>query len=109
MYALVKAHFGGDIRLDLLYLLLVPVEQLEEGRLRSGRALRAEQLQRRRDIIKILKVKRQLIQPESRALADRRQLRRLEMSVSERRHSLVLKREIAQVLHDGKELRADEL
>ena len=72
---------------------VVAVEQLEEARLRAGRALHAAERQRRDAVLEVREVEHQVLHPQRRALADGRRLRGLEVRVAERRLVAPLARE----------------
>ena len=79
-----------------LHLRVVPVEQRQERRLRAGRALHATQAQVVSGPLEVSQVPEQLLQPQRRSLAHRRQLCRLEVRPPEHRQVLVLQRKLRQ-------------
>ena len=106
---LVKAHRRGNILLDRPDFRAVAAEELHEGRLCARRALAAQQRQGGQAVFQLAIVHVQFIQPQRRALADRRQLGGLQMRVRQRRHVLVLIREIRQQVHHVEQLAAHDL
>ena len=59
--------------------LVIAVEEREEARLRSGRALHTPARKRIDSIIDLPEVEHEILHPERRALADSRRLGRLQM------------------------------
>ena len=108
-YAAVKARILGDQRFKLFHLFLVSREKLHKACLSSRRALRAEQLQLRKAVLKLVDIVAELIRPERRALADRRKLCGLKVRVCKARQSLVLFRERGEIAHDLRRLFEDDL
>ena len=102
------AQLFGDFAVDLRGHLVIAVEQLEEARLRAGRALRAEQLRLADLILDVLEIHQEFLNPERRALADGRRLGGLEVRESERRQVLVLRRELRKHADDVDELLPDD-
>ena len=91
--------------IELADLRVVAVEELEEARLRAGRALHAAEGQRGDAMIEIGEVEHEVLHPERRALADGRRLRRLQMRGAERRLGAPLAREVASAREDADDLR----
>ena len=103
------AQLLGDLAVDLRGELVVAVKELEEARLRAGRALRAEQLRLADLVLDVLEVHQELLDPERRALADGRRLCGLEVRESQRRQILVFLRELRKHADDVDKLFADDL
>src|SRR5215204_281108 len=80
-----KLDGGRHTAIELTDARMVTLEQLEEARLRSGGTLHPATGQRRDAMIEIGEVKHEVLHPQRGALADRRRLGWLEMSVAERR------------------------
>ena len=95
-----KIHLPRDHVLERLHFALVPLEQLHERRLRAGRPLGAEEQELSEPVLERLHVLYKLVNPEGRALADRRQLGGLQMRVGEARQVAPLFRESAELPHD---------
>ena len=106
---LVKTHRRSNILLDRLDFRAVAAKQLHEGRLCARRALAAQQRQGGQAVFQLAIVHVQFIQPQRRALADRRQLGRLQMRIRQRGHCLVLIREIRQQVHHVEQLAPHDL
>ena len=87
-----KSEPLGHHRVELLDLGVVAVEEREERRLRAGRPFHAAELERGDAMLDLLQIDHQVLRPERRALADGRELRRLEVRVAERRQVLPLHR-----------------
>ena len=66
-----EAHPLGDAPVELAHLLVIAVEELEEGGLRAGRALAAAEGQRRDQMAEVREVEDEVLHPERRALARR--------------------------------------
>ena len=103
-----KAEIVGNALLEFLNLALIAVKQLHEGRLRAGRALAAEHTQVFDAVLDFAEVHQQLIHPQGSALADRGQLRRLEVGEAEGRLGLVRVRELRQLVQYGRQLFANQ-
>src|SRR5690606_36606465 len=73
-----EAHLLGDAAVELLDLVVVAAEQRQEARLRAGRPLRAAERQPVAAALQFFEVEDEVVQPQRRALADGRELRRLE-------------------------------
>ena len=86
----VKAHLGGDFPLQLLHLLVVPLEQLQEGGLSAGGPLGAQQLQGGDAVLHLLQVHEQLVHPQGGPLAHGDQLGGLEVGEAQGGQGLVL-------------------
>ncbi|OPZ68321.1 MAG: hypothetical protein BWY81_00891 [Firmicutes bacterium ADurb.Bin467] len=106
--ALLEPELCGDPLFELVDLLPVAVEQLQKALLRAGRAAISEQFQRLPREVDAFEVHQKVLHPERRALADRRQLRGLQVRVAERRERAVFPRERAQPSQHLGELFADE-
>ena len=104
-----EAHLLCDHLVEPAALRMIAVEQLEEGRLGAGGTLGAEELQGAEYILEILEVEDELVQPQRRTLSDGRRLCRLEVGVRERRHILILHRELTELVDDIDELLMYEL
>lgn len=87
-----------------LDLLVVAVKQGEERGLRSGRALDATEAEVVLCPPEVAQIPQELLEPERRALADRRQLGRLEVGEAERRQRAVLLGKGSEARDDGREL-----
>ena len=64
---------------------MIALEQLEKARLGSGRSLHAAKRQSPEPIVDVFDVEHQILHPERCSLADRRELRGLEVRVAEGR------------------------
>ena len=69
--------------IELLYLAVIAVKELQKACLRAGGALGAEQLQLRKLEFERFKIEQQILQPQGSALADRGRLGGLEVSKGE--------------------------
>ena len=85
-----KAHFLGNLLLQLLDLLVVSLEQLQEGGLSTGGTLGAQQLQCGDAVLHLLQIHKKIVHPKGSPLADGDQLGRLEMGEAQSGHSLIL-------------------
>ena len=103
-----EAEVVRNALFQLLDLGFVAVEQLHEGRLRAGRALAAQHAQVLDTVFDLAQVHEQLVHPQGRALADRGQLRGLEVGEAERRLRLVRVRKLRELVQHGRELFAHE-
>ena len=74
---------GGDPGVELADLGMVAGEQGEEARLRAGGPLDSAAAQRRQPVVDLGQVEDEVVRPQAGALADGRQLRRLEVGVGE--------------------------
>src|SRR5690606_218856 len=81
---------------SLVDLRAVAVEELDEARLRAGRAAHAPEAQGREPVLDLLDVEHEVLQPQAGTLADRGRLRRLEVRVAERRQVAVLARKVGE-------------
>ena len=102
--AAVKAELGRDLPVHLVDLRRIAVKQLDEARLRAGRAAAAEEAEGPQRILQLLQIEQQILQPEGRALADGRQLGRLVMRIGQRRHGGIAVGKVAEVPHGGLQL-----
>src|SRR6185437_6126266 len=93
---------------ELADLRMVALEQLEEARLRSGGPLHAPHGKVRQTEIEIREVEHEILHPQRRALADRRELRGLKMRVAERRFVLPPDCERSESPQDGNQARAKQ-
>jgi hypothetical protein len=92
-----KPKARGDAAVELAHLGVVAVEELEERGLRARRALDAAETQRGFGVLELLERLHEVLDPQRRALADRRRLRGLVVRESERRQRAVLARETRQL------------
>ena len=95
----VKPEVGGDARFEFFHFGFVAVKQFHKAGLCAGGALGAEQFQRVEPVFQLFDVHDELVHPQGRTLADRGQLRRLQVGVREARHGFVLKRKRAEIPH----------
>src|SRR5439155_561487 len=78
---LFESHGARHALVELSDLAVIALEQVEKTRLRAGRSLDATKPQRADPIEQLFGVEREVLHPECDALADRRELRRLEVRV----------------------------
>ena len=97
--ASVKSHLRRDLRIELVKLFLIVIEQFLERRLRAGGAFAAKELQGRNHVLNVRKVHAEFLQPQRRALAHGRRLRRLKMRKRKRRQALILIRELRKLIN----------
>src|SRR5690606_41027640 len=91
-----EAQLRRNATIQLVDLRAVPVEELDEARLRAGRAAHAPEAQGREPVLDLLDVEHEVLQPQAGTLADRGRLRRLEVRVAERRQVAVLARKVGE-------------
>ena len=96
-----EAGLLGDEPVEALGLVRVAVEEGDEGGLRAGRALAAEEAQLVGAADELAVVEREVLQPEARALADRRGLGGLEMREAEARKVAIGAGEPGEATHDA--------
>ena len=104
-----EAERLGHHAVERLDLGVVAVEELEEAGLRAGRPLDPQELQLGEPLLDLAQVEDQLVAPERRALADRHELRRLEVGVAQAGQRLVPLGEPCQGVDRGGRLVADDL
>ena len=80
---------------------LVAIEEVHEARLGSGRSLHPAERQDVNQEIQLFEIYQKVLNPQTRALSDRRQLGRLKMRRSELRHVLVFQGELRQLVDDA--------
>ncbi len=85
-----KAHLCGYHRIYLVDGLLIPVEKLQKRRLRARGSFGSQQLHAPEDIVHILQVHKEFLNPEGSPLSHRGGLGRLEMGEGQRGLGLVL-------------------
>jgi hypothetical protein len=99
----IEAKLLRDATVELAHLGVVAAEQLEEARLRPGRPFHAPELERLETVQQLRGVEQQVLHPQRHALADRGELRRLEVGVRETGQGAVAPRGFA----EGHEHRGD--
>ena len=87
---------------------MIAAEELEEARLRTRRAFHAAKWQGRDAMIEIREIEHEILHPERRALAHRRELRRLQVRVGERRLGAPRARELRERAQHRNDLRAEQ-
>ena len=105
----VKAHLTGYLPLQLLDLLVIPLEQLQEGCLGTGGPLGAQQLQGGDAVLHLLQIHEQLVHPQGGPFAYRHQLGSLKMSKAQGGQGLILLCELGQPGDDLYQLGPDQL
>ena len=91
-----EPHFTPHQPVQLPDLVMIAVEQLEEARLCAGRPLDPAELQRLEAVQHLLGVEEKVLHPQRDPLADRRELRGLEVRVREAGHGAVAARSFAE-------------
>ena len=103
-HAAVEAHLRSDLPFQLLDLLMVALEQLQEGGLGAGGALAAQQLQVVDAVLHLVEIHQQFVHPKRGTLADRGQLGGLEMGEPQGGQRLVGVSEFGQIVQHPHQL-----
>jgi len=104
-----KAHPGRHPAVQFFDFLMVAAKQAKEAGLRAGRALAAQQAERAQDMVQVIQVQHQVLDPERGAFADGHRLSRLEMGVAQCRQVARARCEGSQAADDGQDAAAQEL
>ena len=103
-----EARLLGHEAVEALGLLGVAVEERHERRLRAGRPLAAQKAQLVRAADELAVVEGEVLEPQARALADRRGLRGLEMREAEAGKVAISAREPREAAHDAHRARREK-
>ena len=101
--AAIEAERARDAMVELLDAPVIAVEEGEEARLRSGRALDAAAAQARQAVVDRRHVLHHVLEPQAGALAHRGELRRLEVRVGEGGEGRGAQRERAQLAGESEQ------
>ena len=103
-----EPHLLTHRTVERLYLLVVPLEELEERCLGPGGSADTPKAHALDPVVQLLEIEEQILDPERGALADGCRLSRLEVGVAERREVGVRASELGHLLHAPNHACADE-